>query len=39
MTFNVGVFVAVIGGILVGELAFGRYTQGGSTKQEDGCHD
>ncbi|GME64314.1 hypothetical protein K505DRAFT_250907 [Neofusicoccum parvum] len=39
MTFNVGVFFAVLGGILVGELVFGRFAQGGSTRQEDGCHD
>ncbi|KAH7039427.1 Ctr copper transporter [Macrophomina phaseolina] len=39
MTFNVGVFFAVLGGILIGELVFGRYSQGGPTRQEDGCHD
>lgn len=39
MTFNVGVFFAVLGGILIGELMLGRYSQGGSSRKEDGCHD
>lgn len=28
MTFNIGIFWAVRAGILVGELIFGRYTEG-----------
>jgi hypothetical protein len=39
MTFNVGVFLGVLGGILVGELFLGRYTQGGGGWQEGACHD
>ncbi|KAL2857282.1 Ctr copper transporter [Aspergillus pseudoustus] len=38
MTFNVGIFVAVLGGILVGELMLGRYMR--HSAWEDGaCHD
>lgn len=37
MTFNVGVFVAVIFGVLVGELLLGRFSQGTSW-QEGTCH-
>ncbi|QQK44558.1 Protein RER1 [Penicillium digitatum] len=38
MTFNVGVFVAVILGILVGELLLGRFSQGTPGWQEGTCH-
>ncbi|KAJ5501164.1 Retrieval of early ER protein Rer1 [Penicillium expansum] len=37
MTFNVGVFVAVLFGVLVGELFLGRFSQGTSW-QEGTCH-
>lgn len=37
MTFNVGVFVTVIFGVLVGELLLGRFSQGTSW-QEGTCH-
>lgn len=37
MTFNVGVFVTVIFGVLVGELLLGRFSQG-TTWQEGTCH-
>jgi hypothetical protein len=38
MTFNVGLFIAIISGIVVGELLLGRYTAGGGW-EEGGCHD
>lgn len=37
MTFNVGVFVIVLFGVLVGELLLGRFSQGTSW-QEGACH-
>lgn len=37
MTFNVGVFVTVLFGVLVGELFLGRFSQGTSW-QEGTCH-
>lgn len=38
MTFNVGVFCAVLGGIFIGELVLGRYL-GIAPGWEDGaCH-
>ncbi|OBT56466.1 hypothetical protein VE04_02957 [Pseudogymnoascus sp. 24MN13] len=39
MTLNLGIFFAVLGGILVGELIFGRYIQGYGGWQEGACHD
>ncbi|KAF7173922.1 hypothetical protein CNMCM6106_008017 [Aspergillus hiratsukae] len=39
MTFNVGVFCVVIGGIAVGELFLGRYAQLSSGWQDGACHD
>ncbi|PKX88816.1 putative copper transporter crmD [Aspergillus novofumigatus IBT 16806] len=39
MTFNVGVFCAVVGGIVVGELLLGRYAQPSSGWQDGACHD
>ncbi|GIK01779.1 hypothetical protein Aspvir_005820 [Aspergillus viridinutans] len=39
MTFNVGVFCAVVGGIVVGELFLGRYAQSSSGWQDSACHD
>lgn len=38
MTFNVGFFIAVIAGIVIGEAFFGRYTNGNGW-EEGGCHD
>ncbi|KAL6798834.1 Ctr copper transporter family protein [Trichoderma sp. SZMC 28013] len=38
MTFNIGIFLAILIGILVGELIFGRYTQGSEGWQEGACH-
>lgn len=38
MTFNVGVFVVVGFGVLVGELLFERFSQGTSGWQEGTCH-
>ncbi|KAF2866392.1 Ctr copper transporter family-domain-containing protein [Massariosphaeria phaeospora] len=39
MTYNVGFFFAVTGSVLLGELAFGRYTPGAKGWQEGGCHE
>ncbi|KAF2682264.1 hypothetical protein K458DRAFT_342713 [Lentithecium fluviatile CBS 122367] len=41
MTYNVGFFFAVTGSVLLGELAFGRYTHSGTGGkwQEGGCHE
>jgi hypothetical protein len=39
MTFNVGVFCAVVGGIIVGELFLGRYAQPSVGWQDGACHD
>ncbi|KAF2004687.1 Ctr copper transporter [Amniculicola lignicola CBS 123094] len=39
MTYNVGFLFAVTGSVLLGELIFGRYTQGSSGWQEGGCHE
>ncbi|KFY08810.1 hypothetical protein V492_05888 [Pseudogymnoascus sp. VKM F-4246] len=39
MTFNLGIFFAVLGGVLTGELIFGHYTQGYGGWQEGACHD
>ncbi|KAH8702399.1 Ctr copper transporter [Talaromyces proteolyticus] len=39
MTFNVGIFCAVIAGVLIGEFILGRYSQASSGWQEGGCHD
>lgn len=39
MTFNIGIFLAVLAGIVVGELVFGRYTGGSGGWQEGACHD
>jgi hypothetical protein len=41
MTYNVGFFFTVTGSVLLGELAFGRYTHSGSSGawQEGGCHE
>lgn len=38
MTFNIGIFLAILIGIFVGELIFGRYTQGSEGWQEGACH-
>ncbi|CAG8890740.1 unnamed protein product [Penicillium egyptiacum] len=38
MTFNVGVFVTVLFGVLVGELLLGRFSQGTPDWQEGTCH-
>jgi hypothetical protein len=38
MTFNVGVFLAVLSGVLLGELVLGRFSQGASGWQEGTCH-
>ena len=38
MTFNVGFLLSVIVGVLVGELCFGRFTNG-TGWEEGGCHD
>lgn len=39
MTYNVGFLFAVTGSVLLGELIFGRYTQGSRGWQEGGCHE
>ncbi|KIM98427.1 hypothetical protein OIDMADRAFT_20079 [Oidiodendron maius Zn] len=39
MTLNLGIFFTVLGGILVGELIFGRYMQGSGGWQEGACHE
>lgn len=39
MTFNTGIFLAVLAGITVGELIFGRYTGAVGGWQEGACHD
>jgi hypothetical protein len=40
MTFNVGFLFAVLGGVLVGEMLFGRYSVvGGAEWGEGGCHE
>ncbi|KAJ5081702.1 hypothetical protein NUU61_009966 [Penicillium alfredii] len=39
MSFNVGVLIAVLLGILCGELALGRFSGGLSAWQESVCHD
>lgn len=39
MTLNLGIFFAVLGGILIGELIFGRFIQGNGGWQEGACHD
>ena len=38
MTFNFGLLVAVISGVIVGEALLGRYTAGAGW-EEGGCHD
>jgi hypothetical protein len=38
MTFNVGFFIAIISGIVIGEIFLGRYTAGIGW-EEGGCHD
>lgn len=38
MTFNIGIFLAILIGIFAGELIFGRYTQGSKGWQEGACH-
>jgi hypothetical protein len=38
MTFNVGVFVAVLGGIVFGELVLGRFMRP-SVWEDGACHD
>jgi hypothetical protein len=38
MTFNVGVFLTVLCGVMVGELFLGRFSQGTSGWQEGTCH-
>jgi hypothetical protein len=38
MTFNTGIFFAVLAGILVGELIFGRFTGSSEGWQEGACH-
>jgi hypothetical protein len=38
MTFNVGVFVAVLGGIVFGELVLGRFMRH-SVWEDGACHD
>lgn len=38
MTFNTGIFMAILVGIIVGELIFGRYTGGSRGWQEGDCH-
>lgn len=37
MTFNIGVFITVLFGVLVGELLLGRFSQG-TAWQEGTCH-
>ncbi|GIJ87973.1 hypothetical protein Asppvi_006889 [Aspergillus pseudoviridinutans] len=39
MMFNIGVFCAVLGGIVVGELCLGRYARPSSGWQDGACHD
>lgn len=39
MTFNLGIFLAVLGGVFIGELIFGRYSGVGGGWQEGACHD
>ena len=39
MTYNVGFLFAVTGSVLLGELIFGRYTQGSRGWQEGECHE
>ncbi|KAE8383124.1 Ctr copper transporter [Aspergillus bertholletiae] len=39
MTFNIGVFCAVLLGIIVGELTMGRFTQQSPGWQDGSCHD
>jgi hypothetical protein len=39
MTFNVGVFCAVLAGIAVGEGLLGRYTPPSLGWQDGACHD
>jgi hypothetical protein len=40
MTFNVGFLFAVLGGVLIGEMLFGRYSSaGGADWNDGGCHD
>jgi hypothetical protein len=38
MTYNIGFLFAVTGSVLLGEMIFGRYTQGSPNLAEDGCH-
>jgi hypothetical protein len=38
MTFNVGIFCAVIGGVVAGELFFRRFAQPSSWRQDGECH-
>jgi hypothetical protein len=38
MTYNVGFLIAVMGSVLVGELMFGRYTDGSPRLAEAACH-
>lgn len=39
MSFNVGVFFAVIGGVLVGEIFLSHYTQQSTHWKADTCYD
>ncbi|KAE8319999.1 Ctr copper transporter [Aspergillus transmontanensis] len=39
MTFNIGIFCAVLAGIIVGELTMGRFTQQSPGWQDGSCHD
>jgi hypothetical protein len=38
MTFNAGLFIAIILGVIVGELVLGRFT-GNAAYEEGSCHD
>jgi hypothetical protein len=38
MSFNVGFLLAVLGGVLVGEMLFGRYSTGGHGGDWDESH-
>jgi hypothetical protein len=38
MSFNTGVFIAILLGVLCGELLLGRFSRGMAGWQEGACH-